>query len=354
MRLVLTGGGTGGHVYPALEVARLAHSRGAELLYLGSIRGQEGKLCEAHGILFKGFPSEPLYSLKSARGWRSLVKLIDARRMAKRHLAAARADVVFSTGGYSAGPILAAARSLRIPYVIHDGNSVPGRANRMFGRQAKAFLSTFFATERFYRDRAVVRTGQPIRKELREAASVNGVQSGSMVLVLGGSQGSQYLNEAVPNAVLALGLPVSVIHASGPTHFAETCARVKGLNLTDYEVQPYLDTEALASAYGRADLVVCRSGGTLAELAMFGRPSVLVPLPTSADHHQLHNAEEFADMGAATITGQQSPPFDEMTSGISNWLGDEGRRSEASRRLREWDVPDATDRIVTHIEAAAK
>ncbi len=364
MRLVVTGGGTGGHVYPALEVARLAEERGAELLYLGSLRGQEGKLCEARGILFKGFPSEPLYSLKTARGWRSLSKLMRARKLAREHLAAARPDVVFSTGGYSAGPVLAAARSLGIPYVIHESNSVPGRANRMFGRGAKSFLTAFFATERLYRDRPVIRTGQPIRKQLREAAGkrlggsagilpAKGAKAPSVILVLGGSQGSAYLNEAVPNAMKNLER-ATVIHASGPNNYAETKSRVKGLGLDDYCVEPYLDADALVDAYCKADLVVCRSGGTLAELAMFGIPSVLVPLPSSADNHQMHNACEFRDMGAATIAEQEPAPYTTTGEAMRDWLGHAKKREEAANKLREWDVPDATERIVAHIEAAAK
>jgi UDP-N-acetylglucosamine--N-acetylmuramyl-(pentapeptide) pyrophosphoryl-undecaprenol N-acetylglucosamine transferase len=383
LRLVVTGGGTGGHVYPALEVARLAGERGAELLYLGSLRGQEGKLCEQRGILFKGFPAEPLYSLRTARGWKSLSKLMGARKMAKAHLKAARPDVVFSTGGYSAGPVLAAAKALGIPYVIHDGNSVPGRANRMFGRGAKAFLTTFFATERLYTDRPVIRTGQPIRKQLRDAAQgrysaaqsdivlaealLEGEVSGTAgvptehgtlehatILVLGGSQGSAYLNEAVPTAVSAMEIVVNVIHASGPTNFAETSARVKGLSLDNYRVEPYLDSDAICDAYCQADLVVCRSGGTLAELAMFGLPSVLVPLPSSADDHQHHNAVEFEEMKAAVEAKQEPAPYSKTMNGIRWWLSNSKAREEARHRLKEWDVPDATERIVAHIEAAAR
>lgn len=376
MRLVVTGGGTGGHVYPALEVARAAGERGIEILYLGSLRGQEGKLCEQRGILFKGFASEPLYSLKTARGWRSLSRLLRARARAKKYLMAVRPDVVFSTGGYSAGPVVAAARSLKIPYVIHESNSVPGRANRVFGRGAKAFLTVFHATERLYRDRPVLRTGQPIRRELREVAASrervavqNAAFANAMVedevgpgvypsegtiLVLGGSQGAAYLNSAVPVAIAAIDPALEVVHVAGPTQFAETSARVKSLNLANYHVEPYLETEAIAQAYLSAELVIGRSGGTLAEFALFGLPSVLVPLPTAADDHQRRNAEEFEAMGAALIAEQESPPYPNLTEAIQRWRGSDEDRRKAEQALREWDVPDATERIVTQILEAAK
>jgi UDP-N-acetylglucosamine--N-acetylmuramyl-(pentapeptide) pyrophosphoryl-undecaprenol N-acetylglucosamine transferase len=228
----------------------------------------------------------------------------------------------------------------------------------MFGKQAKAFLSVFFATERLYTDRPVIRTGQPIRKQLRDAAhSSAGAPPasgpGSTIVVLGGSQGSAYLNEAVPNAVAALDLSINVIHSSGPTNFAATSARVKGLNLENYRVEPYLDADAMVDAYSQADLVVCRSGSTLAELAMFGIPSVLVPLPSSADRHQFHNAKEFEDMKAATMAEQEPAPFANTARAILGWLEDSKARAEAATRLKDWDVPDATERILAHIEAAA-
>jgi UDP-N-acetylglucosamine--N-acetylmuramyl-(pentapeptide) pyrophosphoryl-undecaprenol N-acetylglucosamine transferase len=174
------------------------------------------------------------------------------------------------------------------------------------------------------------------------------------ILVLGGSQGATYLNAAVPTAVAALEREVEVIHAAGPTNYAETVSRVKGLELDNYRVEPYLEADAIAEAYSRADLAVCRSGGTLAELAMFGLPSVLVPLPSSADNHQYHNAKEFEDLGAASIAGQEAAPYSNMVEMMRRWLDDSTARAEAAGKLREWDVPDATERIVAHIEAAAR
>ena len=146
MRIALTGGGTGGHVFPALEVGRAARDAGSELVYLGSHRGMERDLAGQAKIDFVGFAAEPLWSLKRARGWKSLVRLMQSRRAAKQWLRTQRVDVIFSTGGYAAGPVMGAARSLGIPYVVHEANSIPGRANRMFAAGAKAFTSVFRAT----------------------------------------------------------------------------------------------------------------------------------------------------------------------------------------------------------------
>ena len=146
MRLVLTGGGTGGHIYPALVVGRVAAEAGADLAYFGSIRGQESKACSELGIAFTAFPSEPLYSLKSIRGIKALVKLQQSRFLARKALKSSAPDVVFSTGGYSAGPVVAAARDLGIPYTIHTADSIPARSSRMFADKAAAFSCTFRST----------------------------------------------------------------------------------------------------------------------------------------------------------------------------------------------------------------
>lgn len=366
MRLVVTGGGTGGHVYPALEVARLARERGAELLYLGSLRGQEGDACRRMGVLFEGFPSQPLYSLRTPRGWRSAVGLVRCVGMAKRALRASRPDAVFSTGGYSAAPVMSAARSLGVPYVIHEANSAPGRSNLMFARRAAAFACTFKTTERYTKGIPVIRTGQPIRRELREAAAAIEMQApeAPTALVLGGSQGSAFLNDAVPAAYSHLeARGVRVIHSAGPKNIEAVCRRLKELNLPDaYDARAYLPTEEIAGAYASATLAVARSGGTVAEFALFGLPSVLIPLPTSAEDHQLHNAEEFVEMDAATLLVQPDAPRDGfapatpegLAAAMDAWLGDPERRERARHNLRSWDVPDATERILALVENAAR
>ena len=163
---MITGGGTGGHIYPALEVGRLCAERGAQLVYLGSIRGQEGKICEDRGIAFKGFPSEPVFSLKTPRGWKALLNLYRASNMARKALGDLKPAVVFSTGGYSSAPVVRAARSLGIPYVLHEANSVPGRSIKLFAPQAKSVAVTFRRSEKEFPGCRVIRTGMPVRKEL--------------------------------------------------------------------------------------------------------------------------------------------------------------------------------------------
>jgi UDP-N-acetylglucosamine--N-acetylmuramyl-(pentapeptide) pyrophosphoryl-undecaprenol N-acetylglucosamine transferase len=316
-------------------------------------------------VPFQGFPSAPLYSLKSAAGWRSFVLLVRSALLARRVLGADRPDAIFSTGGYSAGPVMWAAEKLRIPLVVHESNSVPGRANRRFGRRANAFTTVFRCTPRFVPEIAVTRTGQPIRRELRAAAASTSRQErvAPTVLVLGGSQGSEFLNELVPQAAShgALG-DVRFVHSAGPNNIETMNRRLRDADLCErYDARAYLGTDEMVRAYRSADVVVARSGGTLAEIALFGLPSVLVPLPSSADDHQHHNAEEFVDMSAATLLPQPRRGLDNshaataenLALALVRWLGDEGARERAADRLKDWDVPDAAERIVTLLEGVA-
>jgi UDP-N-acetylglucosamine--N-acetylmuramyl-(pentapeptide) pyrophosphoryl-undecaprenol N-acetylglucosamine transferase len=337
--VVITGGGTGGHIYPALEVGRALREGQADIEYLGSNRGQEGSICGRQNIPFTGFESRPLYSLRTSAGWKSLMLLLRATAAAKKVLKAKNPDLVFSTGGYSAAPVMAAARSLRIPYTIHDTNSVPGRSNRIFASKAAAFTCTFHCTVGLIP--GAVRTGQPIRRELRAAAQELRPVGRPFVIGVGGSQGSQFINETLPPAAGHLKLPADVLLATGRNNFDSVETKQPNVRLV-----PYLETDELVDAYRKATVAVARSGGAVAEFALFGLPSVLIPLPTSADSHQLRNAEEFAAFGGAILLEQRDASPLRLAEAIDAWHTDEPRQTAAREALRKWDAPDATDRIV--------
>ena len=346
----MTGGGTGGHIYPALEVAKHSRDLGDEVAYFGSLRGQEGKASETSGFAFQGFPSEPLYSLKSLRGLKALVKLLRAKGMATSALARWKPDAVFSTGGYSAGPVIAASRALGIPYCIHEGNSVPGRSNLMFAKEAHAFTTLFKSTEKHAPGIKCIRVGNPIRRELRDAA-VRRQPEPDLVLCVGGSQGSEFLNGCVPRAFAGESLArARLLISSGPNNFESTSKIVGSLGVAGRaDVKSYLSTEEMLDAYGRAAVVVGRSGSTLAEIAMFGIPSVLVPLPSAAGNHQFHNAMEFVEMNAATLLPQQEATPSAVAEAIAAWLGDDARLMAARSALQAWDLPKATETIYGHL-----
>lgn len=267
----------------------------------------------------------------------------------------------FSTGGYSAAPVMAGASSLRIPFVIHEANSMPGRSNRMFGKRAAGFSCTFRSTPELCPGYDIVRLGQPIRRELRDPAEqAAGGTERSQVLVVGGSQGARYLNEAAPAAAKLLqgGPELSWLLVSGPGNFEQTSAAVASLAPARFKVEPFLQASEMAEAYTRSGVAIGRSGGSLAEFALFRIPSVLTPLPSSADNHQLLNAREFEKIGAAKIVEQGSDhpgsaDAERYAEAVRGWMDDAGARESAQKALAEWDAPDATLNILRMIEQAA-
>ena len=356
MRLVLSGGGTGGHVYPALEVGRLAQENGAELRYFGSEIGMERSAAERAGVDYVGYPAGPINRSFRLSTVNSVLGLVRSIQIARNALIG-KTDVVFATGGYGAAPTMFAARSLRIPYVVHDSNSVPGRSNRMFAKQAAAFTVAFRKPLDFP-ELGATRTGQPIRDELRAATATR--TPAKLILVLGGSQGSVYLNQLAVKTASQVSKDIQFLIAAGRKNAEALIAAGASSNV---KIVPFLDSDDLCRAYQSATLVLGRSGGTLAELAMFGLPSILLPLPSSADDHQLVNAQEFLAMQAATVLwpadAPSRPGLTEATpanaaQAIEEWMNDPTRISNASHNLKEWDIPDATQRIWAHLTSAVR
>ncbi|MFQ3678158.1 MAG: UDP-N-acetylglucosamine--N-acetylmuramyl-(pentapeptide) pyrophosphoryl-undecaprenol N-acetylglucosamine transferase [Fimbriimonadaceae bacterium] len=337
LRIVVTGGGTGGHVYPALEVASHARSVGSDVLYLGSVRGQEGGACAKAVLPFVGFPSQPLLSLRTLRGWQGLASLVRARSSARRALRQYRPDVVFSTGGYAAGPVVSAAQSLGVPTVLHEQNAVPGRSNLLFAKRARAVATVFHAAARHFPGVPVERTGMPIRAELRKAAQGGpGPDLLPLVLVVGGSQGARAINEAALGAATRMtGRGLHWIHAAGPAHFEALFASFEKLGLKHvYEVRAFLEVGPLAEAYARCSVVVTRGGaGTLTEIAAFRRPSVVCPYPFAFADHQRHNALELEAMGACVLVDQATLTPTLLEEKLAMWLDDPGRREAAAAAL---------------------
>nr|AIA13275.1 Glycosyltransferase family 28 C-terminal domain protein [uncultured bacterium] len=335
----------------------MAIDQGHEVLYFGSYRGQEQNACYKAGILFRGFRSEPFYGLKTVKGWRSGWNLYAAGFAAKKALKKIDPDAVFSTGGYSSSPVISAAASLGIPYVILEQNSIPGRVNKKAGPEAHAVCTVFGATGASFLDSRVVRTGMPIRRELRAAASAGTSPTGlPLILVMGGSQGAAALNSAAMSTALQLRpRQARWLHLTGKTHFEEVARRAsQEMGSVEYEVRPFMEAPEMAEALASASLAVCRSGaGTVTELAAFRLPSVLVPYPAAHGDHQHANALEIVALGGATIVPQASLSS-ELTGAVDGWLESPERRSKAGEALSAWDEPEAPAKIMSLLQEAAE
>lgn len=324
---------------------------------VGSLRGPEGNVASRANLPFTGLPSEPLYRLTSARGLRSALKLLKSLRLARETLTEIRPEVVVSTGGYASAPVMQAARKLGIPVIVHEQNTVPGRSNRMMAADAYAFCTVFESTANFVTPRKLIRTGMPIRQELREAALLRDPGKGApQVLIMGGSQGSAALNDAaLAAAVRMTDARFDWVHITGLGHFerSNTTREKLGIN-GHYQLKSYCDVDELGDILRRTTVAISRSGaGSLAELAAFRIPGILVPYPFAFAQHQRTNAQEFVQMGAATLLEQDNMDSAAIEKVLEEWLESGERRERAQLALQEWDRPSATADIAAIVEEAA-
>lgn len=346
MRVVLAAGGTGGHIYPALAVARALADRGAEVALLGQAGGMEAHIASEHDLPFHGVRAGKWdrEHPDPRQGIAALAGLIDAVRVVAR----LRPDAVLGFGGFASFPGCVAASLLRVPLILHEGNAFPGRVTRWFQSRARIVLAAQpEVAQRLPGARRVEVVGFPIREERPSRADARRAlglpDEDVMTLVMGGSQGSQALNELVPRAYGCLRgaeRPV-VLHSTGPRWVDEVREHVAWPR---YHCRAYLDATL---AWSAADLAITRAGiSTLAEAAFHGVPVIAVPLPTSAEDHQRHNAAAVAAAGAGRHVEQT-----DADGLVSAWcaLLDPAERAKASDAATARSHPGAAAAVAERV-----
>lgn len=364
-RIVLTGGGTGGHIYPALAVAEqlVEHPEVESLLYIGA-RGQpEEKLArerklEFVGLVVSGLPRKISWKLLSWPG-----EMLSAISQAKKVLRLFRPTVVLGTGGYASAPPLAAACSLSIPYAIHEPDAHPGLVNRVFARRAQLVsLGMEAAADRLKTSQGrIVVNGNPVRKSFirllnRDAAcAVLGLDMRlKTVLITGGSQGARAVNEALIPALPSLlesEPPVQIIHQAGERNVQDVKERLDRsiLQHPRYLLRGYF--EDLSIAYAVCDLAVCRAGAmTVAELAATGTPALFIPYPYAAADHQTHNARFVASKDAAAVLPQSSLTPQGLRDQVLGLLADEERLKVMRKQMQSLGKPQAANDLANQVK----
>lgn len=297
--LLFAGGGTGGHVFPMLAVADAvrALAPSARLVFVGTEQGMETKLVPERGYQLELVKVRPIRGAGLAGALRGIGRAAGAIPEARGIVLRAAPQAVFSIGGYAAGPVALAARTLGIPVALMEPNADIGLANRLIAPFVQRAYIAFPESQRYFGQALTLHTGVPLRSGFEPAGYV-APQVGLKVLVIGGSQGAQSLNDAVPRALASLGEAVQVVHQCGRAHQDQTSALYAELGLASrVRVQPFIDD--MPAALAEADLVVGRAGASaVAEICAVGRPSLLVPYPFAGDH-QKANAASLAREGAA-------------------------------------------------------
>lgn len=362
LRLVITGGGTGGHLFPGIAVADevLAGFPGSEVLFIGT-----GREIDRRALADKPYRQAALTGsgLKGI-SWRgrlaSLARLPVGLWQAWRLLRGFKPDLVLGVGGYVTGPVLLAAKLMGITTGIHEQNSVPGLANRLLGRFVDLVFLSLPGSEIGFPAAKTRLVGNPLRPELLAAAQRVAAESDREagqelnLLILGGSQGAHRVNQLILEALEGLageGMALRVVHQTGSRDLAMVTERYRQMGIKARAEAFIAD---MAPVYAGADLVVSRAGATtLAELALFGKPAVLIPYPYAADDHQRLNAEIMARHGAAVVLIEAELTGPILAAGLRGLLADRERRQKMAVRARELANPDAAHEIIRESRALA-
>jgi UDP-N-acetylglucosamine--N-acetylmuramyl-(pentapeptide) pyrophosphoryl-undecaprenol N-acetylglucosamine transferase len=347
LRVLIAGGGTGGHIIPALAIADELKARyGAELLFVGTVRGLESRLVPAAGYPLQLIRVGQLNKVSLRTRVRTVFDLPAGLMQCVRLLRTFRPQVVIGVGGYASGPVMGAAILLRIPTLVFEPNAVPGLANRLVGRWVSAAAVNFQPAARFLRNARV--TGIPVRsKFFRLVPRPPG--SAPHLLVFGGSQGARVLNTTMPKIAAGLFAAVpglTILHQAGARHADATRAayQAAGAPPDRWHVEAFLDD--MPRRFEAADLVLSRSGAsTVAELCAAGKPAVLIPFPQAADDHQRRNAEVMAQAGAACLLIESALTPETLQTALAELLSQPAQLAAMSEKARSLAHPDAAEQI---------
>jgi UDP-N-acetylglucosamine--N-acetylmuramyl-(pentapeptide) pyrophosphoryl-undecaprenol N-acetylglucosamine transferase len=343
--VMILAGGTGGHIFPGLAVAKVLRARGVPVVWLGAVGKMETRLVPEHGIEIDAIAIAGLRGKGTLALLGAPLRVLRAIRAAGFVLRKRQPRAVVSFGGFAAGPGGIAARLMQLPLIVHEQNRAPGMTNKVLARVARRVLAGFPGSFAGQREEAV---GNPVREEIAAlpAPAERFAARGDTVrlLVLGGSQGARALNSALPAALAALGRhDVEVRHQCGEALRGEAEAAYAQAGVAA-SVEPFIAD--MAAAYAWADLVVCRAGAsTLAELCAAGVGSVLVPFAAAVDDHQTRNAEYLVEGGAARLLKQDAALAAHLQAALPALLDDPAQRLAMAQAARRLARPDAAERI---------
>ena len=355
LRILIAGGGTGGHVFPALAVAReLVKRHEAQILFVGTARGLETRLIPEAGFELRLIDVGPLKSVSLMTRFRTMVRLPGSVFDCKRIIRQFRPGAVLGVGGYASGPAMAAALWMKIPAMAYEPNAMPGFANRLVGKRVQAAAIDFQAAAKWFRNAEV--TGVPVRPEFFSLQPPTGAPH---LLVFGGSQGARLFNTHLPQIAKPLleAVPgLTVLHQSGLRNFEPTQAAYEssGADPARWQVSAFLDP--MAAEFARAHLILSRSGATtVAEEAAAGKPALLVPFAAATDEHQRRNAEAMVAAGAAAMLMETDLAVPgKLLDALRSLLVAPERLAAMAAAARTQAHPEAAERIADRLAEMGK
>lgn len=355
LRVMIAGGGTGGHVVPALAIGRkLRDEFGAECLFVGTERGIESRMVPEAGFRLELVQSGQLNRVSLKVRLRTMMNLPLGVVRCVSLIREFKPQVVVGVGGYASGPAMLAAVVTRTPTLVYEPNAVPGMTNSVLGKYVSAAAVAFEATTKYFRKAQV--TGVPVRAEIF-ALPPKAAEAAPRLLVTAGSNGAQVFNDMMPRIVARLLREVpglTVVHQSGPRLLDVTRKAFEdsGADPARWSVEAFLND--MPAQYAAADVVLARAGTTIAELCAAGKASVLVPLPTAADDHQRKNAEVLMAAGATRMLLQRDVTAESLSAALVELLHDPAERARMGAAAKGLAKPQALEQIAGMVVGLAK
>lgn len=374
MKILLTGGGTGGHFYPVIAIAEEINKitkenrlLKPELFYMSTEPYNEGLLFE-NSIQFEQVSAGKVRRKSSPLNF--IMNFVDLFRTGMGVIKATwrifliYPDVVFGKGGYASFPALFAARLLRIPVVIHESDSIPGKVNAWAGKFARRIAVSYPEAVNFFKKERTAYTGVPIRKDMTETLKAGAydffgfTEAFPTIFILGGSQGSKFINEVVMDCLPELVEKYQIIHQTGKNNISitEETANVVLMNSdhkSRYKAFPYLNVLNMRMAAGIADLIITRAGSTIFEIALWGKPAIVVPIPEPTSHDQRSNAYSYARSGGAIVIEEKNLTSGVLLSEIARIVSSSSEKEKMSRAAQAFSRKDSARLIAQEIMAIA-
>ena len=371
MRIIFAGGGTAGHINPALAVADYIrnHDKDAEILYVGAVNSMEEKLASKANFDFKGITVSGFSREISLKGLKKNIvtvkRIFTSSRESKKIIKEFKPDICMGTGGYVSGPVLKVAANMGIPIIIHEQNAYPGVANKMLAKYAKkVMLASNDARKYFNKDCDIVLTGNPVRTKVIQANKAASreklkLDSRPVVLSFGGSLGARKINEAVADLIKETSKDdrYQHIHAYGKygTWFNDLLKQ-KGVDVKKHknlDIREFIDD--MDTCLAAADIVICRAGAiTLSELQVQGKASILIPSPNVAENHQYHNAMALVRNNAAEIIEEKDLTGKGLTQKVDEILQNKGTLSQLENNAKKMAIIDTNEKIYNIIKKIVK
>ncbi len=361
MRIILTGGGTGGHIYPALALAKQIkeHHEEAEILYIGSGKGLESDIVPKAGIQFEPIEVSGFKRSLSIENITTIYRFIKSVYLSKKIIRDFRADAVIGTGGYVCGPVVYAAAKLGIPTLIHEQNVIPGLTNKFLSRYASRVAVSFSGSAQYFPKQKVVVTGNPRATEVAKANAERGRSSLSLpsdkkvVLVVGGSRGARAINEAFMQAIPQLEKSPNLhfVYVTGDVHYdkVKNGLEMMGNKPKNISVYPFIYNmpEVLAATH----LIINRAGASfLAEITSLGIPSILIPSPYVTNNHQEKNARWLEEHGASVVLVENELNADSLTDAVMKIMNNPNHLNKMRESAKKLGEPTAAENVYFEIK----